>query len=298
MNDFETAVDQILMEPSGANELELYEYENYSDYENFDDDFSDDEFELDDDDDLSNELEWSAGGDNEFDFEDENSFEWQGETGDTSYEFEYEGGSLSEAEVEDLARDLVNVSTPQEMEAFFGKLIKGVKKVAGKALSGGLGRKLLKAGSGLLGRALPLVGSSLGTALLPGIGTALGGRLGGQLRSLFSRRGRRSMRRSLTRQAVRSARRVGRRNPLTSILGRGGGQALRSLFGFEAEAASGNPQFEVAKRVIRTVADASATASRDGDESDAAVARAFGSAASRNLPPAIRAAMVSEPAAS
>ena len=304
-NDFETAVDQFLADADGDADFESYENDNYVEFEGLDDDFDDDE--LDDLDDLDDELELYFSGENEGDFEsysefefddadidddDDDELEWYGES--ESYLGDFESGAavsmLSEAEVEELARDLVGVSTTDEMEAFFKKIGRAFRNVGKK-----LGKKVLKAGSGLIGRALPIVGSSLGTALLPGVGTALGGSLGGQLRNLFSRRGRRSLGRSLTRQAVKSARRLGRRNPLSSLLGRRGGQALKSLFGFEAESAYGDPQLDVARRVVRTMADAADIASRSDSESDAAVSAAYRTAAERNLPPAVRAAMLTGP---
>jgi hypothetical protein len=82
---------------------------------------------------------------------------------------------------------------------------------------------------------------------------------------------------------------------LTSLIGRQGGNALKSLFGFEAESADGDPQMDLARRVIRTVADAAEIASRNDNESDTAIADAYRQAAGRNLPLAVRAAMLSGP---
>ena len=308
MTDFETAMDQMLAgsqyegdfdQADGLNnEFESFEYEEQ--FSEFEGDFESDELDDLDDAEFGYELEWESDYESDFEADLESNFsgenEWSDEFG-FEMESSYGSAMLSEAEINELAQDLVAVSNPQEMEAFFGKLkglVKGIKKVASTAMGGGIAKKLLKAGSGLIGRALPLVGSTLGTALLPGVGTGIGGALGGQLKKLFSRRGRRSFGRSLARRAVRSARRTGRRNPLASLLGRRGG-ALRSLFGFEAESVGADPQYELAKRVVRTVADAADIASRNDNESDAAIAAAIQQAANKNLPPAVRAAMLTGP---
>ncbi|MGB5347662.1 MAG: hypothetical protein WBN23_15960 [Woeseia sp.] len=304
MGDFEAAVDQMLSGTYDGSalgqELEWEssdfdlptDYESYGNYENDDgydalSDTGDNELFA-----PSFEASFSSG------YGADSDFEWNDDTND-ELEFEFadspSGGLLSEADVQDLANDLVGVATPQEMEAFFGKLFKKVGKVAGKAMRGGLGQKLLRAGSGLIGRALPVVGSALGTAMLPGIGTGLGGALGGQLKNLFSRGGRRSLGRSLTRTAIGSARRAAQGNPLLSMLAKGSGSQLRSLFGFEMEYGFGDPQLEIAKRVVRTVADAADIAGRSDDESDSAIAAAFRQAADNNLPVAVRAAMLAGP---
>lgn len=306
MNDYESAVDEMLSDQDDSQqELEWndeFEAESNMSFESeFDDEFDDEfdnEFENNLEGDFEQEFdgEFEAGFKSEFDDEFDNEFEFDFEG--NGVEDTMRGGPLGESEVDALAREYVGIGTPQEMEAFLGKLFKGVAKKVGGALKGGIGRKILKAGSSLLGRALPVVGSALGTAILPGVGTGLGGVLGGQLKNLFSRRGRRGRRgrrslgRSLTRRALRSARRVGRRNPLQSLLARGGGRMVRSMFGFEMEANGVDPQVEVARRVIRTVAEAADVASRNGFDSEAAVADAFRRASANNLPPAIRASLI------
>lgn len=244
---------------------------------------------------------WSSesGGDWEAEFAFEGAPDWIDEDGELAFEADYEtsggGGLLSEAEIDELARDLMGVASTQEMEAFLGKIFGGIKKKIKRSLGGGLAGRILKAGSGLIGRALPVVGASLGTAMLPGIGTGLGGAIGSQIRGLFSGRAGRSLGKSLTRTALRSARRAGLRNPLQSLLARGGAPAIRSLFGFEMETGADDPQYEVARRVVRTVADAADIASRVNVDNDSAVWSAYRKAAERHLPMAVRAAMISSP---
>jgi hypothetical protein len=69
----------------------------------------------------------------------------------------------------DLASELLEVASDQELEEFFGKLVKG----AGKLLKSPLG-KVMK---GIAKKALPLAGSVVGNMVVPGLGGAIGGGL-------------------------------------------------------------------------------------------------------------------------
>ncbi|HEU5473659.1 MAG TPA: hypothetical protein VFV67_23680 [Actinophytocola sp.] len=94
-------------------------------------------------------------------------------------------GPLSEQEELELASELLEVSTEQELEQFIGKLVgravKGVRNFArskaGKALGGVL--------KGVAKKALPVVGGALGSMVAPGIGTAIGSKLGSLASGLF-----------------------------------------------------------------------------------------------------------------
>lgn len=82
-------------------------------------------------------------------------------------EGEYEGDSLqSEAE---LAAELLEITSDQELDQFFGSLVKG----AGKLLKSPLG-KVMK---GIAKKALPIAGAALGNLVVPGLGGAIGGNL-------------------------------------------------------------------------------------------------------------------------
>ena len=80
----------------------------------------------------------------------------------------------SEAEENELAMELLSVSSEEELDQFLGKLIKGVGSAVGK-VAGPLGGAL----KGLAKKALPFIGGALGTFIpIPGVGTAVGSALG------------------------------------------------------------------------------------------------------------------------
>jgi uncharacterized protein YejL (UPF0352 family) len=97
--------------------------------------------------------------------EDELDFEFDEEL---DYESDY-----SDDSVEALAQELLELSTDEELDYFFSKLIKGASKFVrsktGKALLGTL--------KGVAKAALPTVGGVVGNLVAPGIGGAIGGQL-------------------------------------------------------------------------------------------------------------------------
>ena len=317
MHDYEAAIDGVLSGSDASDDFskgngwvgeenEMLNFEalanGVSDFEGFNfegEGWSDKEQEFDDFDSfMPDDEQWDSESNQAYEFDDyaeENESSIYGFDGEWSNE--PTGGLLTDEEIDELAYEFVSLATAQEMEAFLGKVFGGIAKKVGGALKGSLGRKVMRAGSSLLGRALPVVGSALGTAILPGFGTGVGGALGGQLRSLFSRSGRKTLGRSMTRRALSSARRAARSNPLTGLLNRGGGRMVRSMFGFELEATHDDPRTEVARRVLRTVADAANSASRNGHDSETAVFGAFREASDLHLPPAIRASLIALPVA-
>jgi uncharacterized protein (DUF697 family) len=113
------------------------------------------------------------------------------EYGETEYgEFGHETGEFHEMEAEapltemqevELATELLEISSEEELEQFLGGLIKGVggfmKSGAGRAL-GGILKKVAKT-------ALPVVGGALGSFVAPGVGTAIGSKLGSMASNLF-----------------------------------------------------------------------------------------------------------------
>lgn len=94
-------------------------------------------------------------------------------------------GSFNEITEMQLASEMLNIQSEDELDRFLGKLFKKAagavsnfaKSGAGKAL-GGMLKTVAKT-------ALPMAGSALGSALLPGIGTAIGGQLGSAASNLF-----------------------------------------------------------------------------------------------------------------
>lgn len=96
---------------------------------------------------------------------------------------------LHEMQELELAHELLEVQSEQELEDFLGKVfksaVKGVsnfaKSSAGKALGGAL--------KGLAKKALPVVGGALGSFVAPGVGTAIGSKLGSMASNLFEMEG-------------------------------------------------------------------------------------------------------------
>lgn len=89
---------------------------------------------------------------------------------------------LSEAQEMELAMELLNVASEEELDQFFGKLVKGIGKgfkKFGKAV-GKVVKPLGGALKSIAKTALPMVGGALGSFIpIPGVGTALGSALGG-----------------------------------------------------------------------------------------------------------------------
>ena len=126
-------------------------------------------------------------GEYAFEEEDEAAFGWSGSqegqffgSGETDEVYE-----ISDETEEELAMELLSVSSEEELDQFLGKLVSRVAKGAralvkspiGKAL-GGVLKKVAKT-------ALPMVGSAIGSFVAPGVGTALGGKLGAMASNLL-----------------------------------------------------------------------------------------------------------------
>ena len=128
-----------------------------------------------------------------YEFETETG-EFGQETGEYEYGHEAETGEyghetgemeaetpLTEMQEVELATELLEITSEEELEQFLGGLIKGVggfmKSGAGRAL-GGILKKVAKT-------ALPVVGGALGSFVAPGVGTAIGSKLGSMASNLF-----------------------------------------------------------------------------------------------------------------
>lgn len=118
----------------------------------------------------------------EFEFEGEGEFEFEGEG-----EFEYGevAGPLHEAQEMELAAELLEITSEQELEQFLGKLFKGVSRAVGGFMRGPIGSALGGALKGIAKQALPVVGGALGSFVAPGVGTALGSKLGAMAGNMF-----------------------------------------------------------------------------------------------------------------
>lgn len=111
------------------------------------------------------------------------------------FEYGYEGESgfdsetdaespFSDAEVTDLAAELLAVSDEGELDQFLGGLFKKVGRGLRRFMKGGVGRALGGLLKGVAKKALPFVGGALGS-VVPGVGTAIGGALGSAASNLF-----------------------------------------------------------------------------------------------------------------
>ena len=88
---------------------------------------------------------------------------------------------LSEAQESELAAELLEITSEQELEQFLGNVFKSVggfiKSPVGRALGGAL-KNVAK-------KALPVVGGALGSMVVPGLGTAVGSKLGSMASGMF-----------------------------------------------------------------------------------------------------------------
>jgi uncharacterized protein (DUF697 family) len=92
---------------------------------------------------------------------------------------------LSESEEMELASELLELGSEQELEQFLGNLFKGVSRAVGGFIKSPIGKALGGVLKNVAKKALPVVGSALGSMVAPGIGTALGGKLGSMASGLF-----------------------------------------------------------------------------------------------------------------
>jgi uncharacterized protein (DUF697 family) len=94
-------------------------------------------------------------------------------------------GPLSESQEVELAAELLEVTSEDELEEFLGNLIKGVAKGVGGIIRSPIGQQLGGILKGVAKKALPIVGGALGSFVAPGVGTAIGSKLGSMASNLF-----------------------------------------------------------------------------------------------------------------
>lgn len=108
------------------------------------------------------------------------AFEFPGESeafGQTEFQGEYQQEVLPEAEVQELAAELLSVSNEQELNHFLGNLIKRAGSFVGRVVRSPVGQALGGVLKTVARTALPIAGTALGNLVAPGIGGAIGGRL-------------------------------------------------------------------------------------------------------------------------
>ncbi len=92
---------------------------------------------------------------------------------------------MSEMQEAELASELLEIQSEEELEEFLGKLFKGVAKGVGGFMKSGTGRALGGILKNVAKKALPIAGSALGNLVVPGLGGAIGGKLGSLASGLF-----------------------------------------------------------------------------------------------------------------
>ena len=92
---------------------------------------------------------------------------------------------LSESQEIELASELLEIGSEQELEQFLGNLFKGVSRAVGGFIKSPIGKALGGVLKNVAKKALPVVGGALGSMVAPGIGTALGSKLGSMAGGLF-----------------------------------------------------------------------------------------------------------------
>jgi uncharacterized protein (DUF697 family) len=103
-----------------------------------------------------------------------------------TFETEEEAESVLGAELEtELATELLEISSEEELEDFLGNLVKGVTKRVGGFMKSSAGKALGRVLKNVAKKALPIAGSALGSFIAPGVGTAIGGKLGSMASNLF-----------------------------------------------------------------------------------------------------------------
>jgi len=123
------------------------------------------------------------------------SQEW-GETGEyESQEQQFLGGllgsvlggelELNEMQETELATELLEISSEEELEQFLGKLIRGAAKAVGGIVLSPVGRARGGALKSVAKTALPMAAGALGNLVLPGVGGVVGSKLGSMASKLF-----------------------------------------------------------------------------------------------------------------
>ena len=100
-------------------------------------------------------------------------------------EFSEVGSPLTESEEIELASELLEITSEQELEQFLGNVFRKVARGVGTFVKSPVGRALGGVLKSVAKKALPVVGGALGSMVAPGIGTAIGSKLGSLASGLF-----------------------------------------------------------------------------------------------------------------
>jgi uncharacterized protein (DUF697 family) len=97
---------------------------------------------------------------------------------------EYES-PLSESQEMELAAEVLEITSEEELEEFLGNVLKGVAKGVGGFIRSPIAKQLGGVLKSVAKKALPMVGGALGSFIAPGVGTAIGSKLGSMASGLF-----------------------------------------------------------------------------------------------------------------
>jgi hypothetical protein len=124
------------------------------------------------------ETGWETGSAGEFGYENFETFPetYEGEFESSYGEFEEES-PIGEADEMELAAELQEISSEEELDQFIGKVFNRVKNMVGKALPPGVRNSLGGMLKGLAKKYLPIAGAALGNMFVPGLGGMVGGKL-------------------------------------------------------------------------------------------------------------------------
>lgn len=114
---------------------------------------------------------------------------WETDYEADSYEYEYEGegsfeGPFSEVEEMELASDLLEITSEEELDQFLGNLFQKATRLAGSYLKGPVGAQLRGMLKTVAKKVLQMAGGALGS-VVPGIGTAIGTAAGSAAANAF-----------------------------------------------------------------------------------------------------------------
>lgn len=142
--------------------------QEFSDELEFDQEFNDEAYQG-----FGYETDGQAGNEMEFDQEFDMEFLYENE------------GEMPESLEMELADELLNVSSEQELDQFLGKLIKRAGRAVGKFARSSAGRAIGGVLKSVAKKALPIAGKALGTFVGGPLGGAIGGKLGSMATNLF-----------------------------------------------------------------------------------------------------------------
>lgn len=128
------------------------------------------------------ELEWESNGYEADEYETEYEYEYEDEYED-EYESEYEyedeyghEGLLSNAEEMEMAAELLEITSEEELEQFIGSIFKKIKRKVRKYVPKSIRKAVSRKLRGLAKKALPWAGRMAGGFIGGPVGAALGGK--------------------------------------------------------------------------------------------------------------------------